>query len=344
MESTTTFLFFAASFGSIFLCSAQPQIKPTDQTQSAAQTGSQENERGTIKSEEFTNSRPAGSNQNRGRYRYRQHPKTTVGKPSRGQTYATIGVTIARGRAATEAESKNDSIAKVRSDGRELVFERISDSSPVQHGTLIQMMIEYLASPDAAGKHQSNQIGYLYVINRVQYADGKFGPARLIFPTSRTYGGDNRVLPGKTVMLPAPNRPWQITRSKSGAVQTFETYTIVISPAVLTDNQGRELQGDENSGQSLEALVIGWTRIWGGAQSRGDLERGEGVLITQREQAASGEPSARQRDTGELDSDLTQDDPPPQMIFSKVLRPGSKILVTIKLPFKEAAAIAAPKP
>ena len=337
MKSTTIFLFFAASFGWIFLGRAQPKIKPTDQTQSTAQTGSQENERGTVKSEEFTSSRPAGLNQNRNRYRYRHDARTTLGR-LRDKTYTTIGVTIARGRRATEAESKDYSIAKVRlRDGRELVFERISDNNPVQHETLIQLMVEYLASGDAAGKQQSNRIGYLYVINRVQYADGKFGPARLIFPTSRTYGGDNRVLPGKTVMLPAPDRPWQITRSKSGPVQAFETYTIIISAGALSDNQGRELQGDDIGGESLEALVVGWTRSWGGTQSRGDLERGEGLLTTQREQAASGDPSARQRDTGELGSDLTQDDPPPQMVFRKILGPNGKMLVTIKLPFKDTA-------
>ena len=337
----TTLLFFAVSSRLLFPCSAQPQIKSTGQTQSA-QRGSQENERGTVKSEEFTNSRPAGSNQNRRRYRYRQNAKTTVNKPSRSQTYATIGITIGRGRAATEAERKDYSIAKVRRDGRELVFERISDNRPVQHGTMIQMMIEYLASWDAAGKQQSNRIGYLYVINRVQYADGNFGPARLIFPTSRTYGGDNRVLPGKTVTLPAPDRPWQITRSNSGATQAFETYTIIISPEPLKDAQGRELQGDTLNDESLGGLVASRTGVGGGSEWRGDLERGEGQVITQREQSASGDPTMRQRDTGELESDLTQDDPPPQMVFSNVLKLGGRMLVSIKLPFNDA--VATPKP
>jgi hypothetical protein len=151
------------------------------------------------------------------------------------------------------------------------------------------------------------------------------------------------VLPGKTVTLPAPERPWQITRTRSGAAQAFETYTLIISPVPFRDRQGRELQGDKVGSESLETLVAGWMR-GDGDESRGDLERGEGELITQREQAASGDPTLRQRDTGELDSDLTQGDPPPQIIFSKVLRPGEKFLVTINLPFKETASPASRKP
>ena len=208
----------------------------------------------------------------------------------------------------------------------------------------MQMMIEYLAVRNQASKQQSNRIGYLYVINRVQYSNGTFGPARLIFPTSRTYGGDNRVLPGKTVTLPAPERPWQIRRTRSGPAQAFETYTLIISPVPLKDNQRRELQGDDASSKVLETLISGSTRVSGGGESRGDLERGEGQLITQREQAASGNPTLRQRDTGELDSDLTLADPPPQIVFSKVLRPGERMLVTIKLPFRETSVTVAPKP
>ena len=41
--------------------------------------------------------------------------------------------------------------------------------------------------------------GYLYVINREQYADGTFGRARLIFPTLLTYNGNNRVKPGQPI-------------------------------------------------------------------------------------------------------------------------------------------------
>jgi hypothetical protein len=333
--------FLAISFMLTFPCGAQTDTTRTNSAQPARQTRSDENERGTIKSEEFTVSRPVGNNPSPRRYRYRQRvPKTTSGTPPKGQLYATVGVTIGRGCPATEAESEDYKVAKVRlKDGRELVFERISDTSPVEHGTLMQMMIEYLASPDASGKKQSDRVGYLYVINRVLYPNGTHGPARLIFPTQRTYGGDNRVLPGKTVMLPDPHRPWEITRSKSGTAQAFETYIIIISTEPL-----KELQGDKLSDKALRGLFAGCTPLWDCGESRGDLESGTGRLITQREQAATGDPSARERDTGELDSDLTQGDPPPQMVFTKVLKPGGKLLVTIKLPFKDTAATITPKP
>lgn len=330
--------------------------------QSATQSQQDEGQRGDVYSTEFTSARPSGKNPKARSYRYRtrstvkpssQPPKsrtnTTTAKQSpplpKGKVYTAIGVTIGRGRTATHAESQDRNISKVRlNNGAELVFERIENEHPIIHGDLIQMMIEYLAYSDASGKTRSNSIGYLYVINRVQFPDDKTGPAKLIFPTKRTYGGDNRVLPGKTVMLPAPDRPWQITRSKSGPVQAFETYLIVVSPEPLKDSQGHELQGDQLSAESLELLIARWVRLWGGGELSADLDGGAGQLITKKEQAASGNLNETSRDTGELDTDLTQDDPPPQMVFRKVVSAGDKMLITVKLPFKDTAAPAAPKP
>jgi hypothetical protein len=225
-------------------------------------------------------------------------------------------------------------------DSAEYVLERTSDEMAVSDGTLMQVIIEYLAHPDAAGRRLSDQVGYLYVINREQYPDGKYSPPKLIFPTKRTYGGDSRVLPGKTVTLPVPGRAWKVSRSTSGTAQAFETYTIIISPRPLKDALGRELQRDNLGAASLkldEKLVEGWVRLWGGGEWRGDLENGVGRLLTRREQNASGDPDRSERSTDEESSDLTKDDAPPQTVYRKVLRPGGAMLVTVKLPFKDAA-------
>jgi hypothetical protein len=249
---------------------------------------------------------------------------------------------------ATEAEIKDHKVAKVRSaDGVEHVLERTAGDAGVTDGARVQMIIEYLAHDDASRRTPSNRVGYLYVINREQYPDGKYGPPSLIFPTGRTYGGDSRVLPGKTVTLPVPDRLWLVSRSETGTVQAFETYIIIISPRPLRDASGRELQGGNLGERSLrldENLVAGWVRFWGGGAWRGDLENGAGQLITRREQAASGDPSRDQRSTGEEGSDLTKGDAPPQIVFRKVMTPGGRMLVTIKLPFRDVAAPAAPKP
>ena len=83
---------------------------------------------------------------------------------------------------------------------------------------------------------------------------------------------------------------------------------------------------------------------WGGGEIQSDLEQGVGHLFTKREQSASGDPTETSRDTIEMDADLKQDDPSPQMVFRKAIAPGGAMLITIKLPFKDTAAPAVPKP
>jgi hypothetical protein len=229
-----------------------------------------------------------------------------------------------------------------------MVLTRILDDGNVSDKEQIQINIEYLASLDASDSKQSNRIGYLYVINREQYSisNDDTGKPVLIFPTVNTYHGDNRVLPGKTVTLPRPERPWTISRSDSGKVQAFETYIIIISPEPLKDASGLELYGEANlkkvtnkNNQIVldESLVKSWVSQWGGSEARGSLEGGVGQLVTQREVKSSGDLSVNKRSTGEDEEDLKQDDPLPQMIFRKVVNPGVKMLVTVRLPYKDAA-------
>jgi hypothetical protein len=218
-----------------------------------------------------------------------------------------------------------------------MVVERISDNTPVADGTKIQMMLEYLAYQDEAGINlESSRVGYLYVINRVQYPDGKHSAPRLIYPTRHTFKGNSSVLPGKPVMLPAPRELWQITRN-NGAAQAYETYIIIVSPEPLKDSQGTALKGNNlgETGLDLsEALVADWVRLWGGGEIKSHTGPEIGQLFTHREQAASGDPTTA-RDTTPLSTDLVKSDPQPQMGFRKAVAPGGKMLITIKLPFRE---------
>jgi hypothetical protein len=271
------------------------------------------------------------------------------GPQPRGKTYATVGVTITRGRPMTDAELADGSLAKVngcvqRREGQcikrqDMVLERIANPSVVSDGEQVQMVIEYLAYLDASGTTQSDRVGYLYVMNREQYPNKSYGPPSLIYPTSRTFRGDSRVLPGKVATLPAPNRFWTISRSTSGTIQDYETYTIIISPRPLKDLRGRDIQRGNVAikPEELEVLLPRWLGHRGGAAERAELENREGRLVTQQEQEAGGNPNNDERSTGEEGSDLAQDDPPPQTVFSKVVRPGGKLLITIRLPYKGSA-------
>jgi hypothetical protein len=336
--------------------SPEPQALATQTPAGQTTTQSERDvERSTIKSEEFVRARPGGNSSQPAGYHYRiaatnkPHQRKRPGSHTQrftagndGPTKLTIGVTIGRARRATEAERLDESLAKVRSrSGADFVLERMTHDVAVSHGTLMQMMIEYLAGPDA-----TNRVGYLYVINRVQYSNGTYSEPRLIFPTRRTYGGDSRVLPGKVVILPDPQRLWEISRNSSRE-QAFETYLIIISSAPLKDSDGQDLEGDHLTETPIkldEKLVAGWIRNWGAGELRADLTSSTTKYLTQREQAASGNTSANERDTSEQSSDLTQADLPPQNVFRKSVNRSGKMLVTIKLPFKASAITARSEP
>jgi hypothetical protein len=319
-----------------------------------------------IKSTEVTRSRRGGQDQRPGqtfRYEVRQTGKraapkrprgkslargaTTasapqgfpVGHPPKDRTYVTVGVTLWRVRAATEAESRDPKVPKELmtwdQQEREVVVSRISDDTPVSDKDLIQMSVEYLPERAGAGATPSNLAGYLYVINREQLPDGSMRNPRLIFPTRATYGGDNRLLPGKTVTLPAPGRPFRIRRDGRGPAQAYEAYTIILSPVRLDADLPQEL-GKSAMGLPPE-LLAEWERRWGTGEFRADLVGGMGQLRTQRELGANGDVDGT-RSTEDSAEDLTQGDPPPQTVFRKVVRPSAAVAVTVRLPFKETSA------
>jgi hypothetical protein len=320
-----------------------------------SQSGAQvkRDERGDLYYPELTDTRPNGKNPKirKGGNRVKRSASNRMVTP-KGKLYLQLGVTIGRGRPATEAEIKDSGIAKVRgaclewqeqqcARRQDMVVERISNSTPIVDGTTVQMMIEYLASQDATGMSPpSNRVGYLYVINRVQFPDGKTSPPKLIYPTRQTIGGNGFVLPGRPVMLPGPQDLWQIMRN-SVAAQGFETYLIIVSPEPLTDSQGRKLQGNNLADGPLaldEHLVANWVRLWGEANIQSGVEQGIGQLFRRREQAASEQPTMTNRDTIPLKTDLTPEDPQPEMGFRKAISPGGKMLITIKLPFRDNGA------
>lgn len=262
-----------------------------------------------------------------------------IGTPPRGKTYITVGVTLWRVRRATEAERQDPKIRKERmwlgqqEPEAEVTVERISDTTPITNQDLVQLGVEYLPYQHQSGRYLAERVGYLYVVNREQFADGSLQNARMIFPTTRTFDGDNRVLPGRTVMIPDPRRPFQIKRSSSGQVQAYETYTIIISPAPLDAELPQDI-----GGRAMELppeLVVKWERQWGAGEVRADLRGGVGQKRTPRELHASGDLGTEERGTEDLAEDLTQDDPPPQTVFRKVVRPKATMVVTVKLPFKE---------
>ena len=76
--------------------------------------------------------------------------------------------------------------------------------------------------------------GYLYVIDREQYADGTFSEPYLIFPTTRTLNGDNKVNVGKLIEIPAQDDgPPYFTLKRSRPDQVAEVLSVLITPEPL---------------------------------------------------------------------------------------------------------------
>src|SRR5581483_7638283 len=76
----------------------------------------------------------------------------------------------------------------------------------------------------------------LNIGDRVQYVDGSLGEPMLIFPTLRTRGGDNRVMPGRLIDIPAQEDQYSyFTAAPAGSRrdQVAEVLTFILVTAPL---------------------------------------------------------------------------------------------------------------
>ncbi len=252
-----------------------------------------------------------------------------IRKPPQGMVYATIGFTVWRPRPAMARDGED--VARETIDSQEMASERIADT--ISDGERIYLGIESLT-----GEFLPDKGGYLYVINREQYADGTFGKERLIFPTLCTYAGNNRVKPGKLIVLPREmddpsclpgekGGPYRIKRGSSprGLPQIAEVYTIILSPWEF-----RLPERLSNKAMALPAnLVADWEKQYGGRMYRATLRGGVGQTRTKREQAVG---SRATIDTAEP---LTQNEPLPQSCYRGAVKIGNPAMVTVTLRFKD---------
>jgi hypothetical protein len=237
-----------------------------------------------------------------------------TGPPPPGKVYATIGFTAWRTRPATARDSED--AARETIDSQEMASERIADY--ISDGDRLYLGVESLT-----GAFLPDKGGYLYVINREQYADGAFGRARLIFPTLLTYAGQNRVKPGQPIVLPETNRPFIIKRSSP--TQVAETYTVILSPWEFRlpeplSNRAMELSNN---------LVADLERQYDGRVYRATLRGGVGQIRTKREQIIG------IRATIDTAEPLTQDEPLPQICYRSAVKIGNPAMATVELRFRD---------
>ncbi|MGH9194817.1 MAG: DUF4384 domain-containing protein, partial [Acidimicrobiia bacterium] len=205
-----------------------------------------------IVAEEFLKQRPSKPGTKEGK---RPSYERVPGKPT-GPTGATvpagaaveIGLTIWRLRPASAADEGARLLVQEGSKSSEWTPERIEAQTPLMLGERVRLSIE------------SSRSGYLYVIDREQYADGSQGEPYLIFPTTRTRGGDNKVKAGRLIDIPGQqDRPNFFTVKPERPEQVGEMLTLLVT--------SKPLEGVTIGSAPLKlsaAQVKTWEQQWGG--------------------------------------------------------------------------------
>jgi len=201
----------------------------------------------------------------------------------------------------------------------ELTPERVDSNHPLPDGAKVRVSLE------------TARAGYLYVVDREQYADGSFSDPWLIFPTTRIRNGQNLVGPGTVIELPDPEdkTPYfrlRRNRARRGGdaagpqpEQLSEVLTVLVSPKPIEGVQiGRSAQ--RLSASQFET----WQKQWATQTKSLEASGGAGKVYTESEkQAAQGAAT------------LTESDPLPQTMIRCEAKPGDPLLVTV--PIKIAA-------
>lgn len=237
----------------------------------------------------------------RPRYR-RTSPLATLPKTQTEE----IGITVWRLRPAGSTDTGARVLVLDGLKQEQWVAERIEAGTPLNIGDRVRLTVE------------SPRPGYLYIIDREQYADGSLGEPMLIFPTLRTRGGDNRVEPGKLIDIPAQEDQYSyFTAQPAGERrdQVAEVLTIILVPQALP------LRISEQPLRIAQTEMAGWESLWGGATERLELVNGAGQTWTNEEKLA-GAVKGRQ---------LTQTGPPPQTVYRVARRAGGSLLITVPL-------------
>jgi hypothetical protein len=104
---------------------------------------------------------------------------------------------------------------------------------------------------------ESSRAGFAYVIDRELGVDGTAGSPRLVYPTERSRGDNDRVVPGELLQLPSATAHipyWDLKRNRPD--YAGELLTIIVSPKRIEDLE----KGDATI--PTERLLQ-WEKDWG---------------------------------------------------------------------------------
>jgi hypothetical protein len=201
-----------------------------------------------------------------------------------------IGLTLWRLRPARAEDTGARLLVQEAAGTTDWVPERVDADAELAIGDHVRLAIE------------SPRQGYIYVLDREQYSDGTSSPSYLIFPTSRTRGGDNAVRAGRLVEIPArDDRPNYFTVRRNRADQVAEVLHVVFSTSPVD-----ALPVRAKAEPVPDAQLAKWTKDWSGpteqlarvdhgtwsqAEDRADADASR--LLTQDDPAADHLPPAR---------------------------------------------------
>lgn len=227
-----------------------------------------------------------------------------------------VGVTIWRLRPSRDADEGERMLVHEGKNEAAWIPERVPANASLSEGDRVRLSIE------------AARTGYLYVIDREQYSDGTLGEPYLIFPTTRTLGGNNSVKAGRLVDIPAQeDSPPFFTLKRSRADQVGELLTVIVTKVPLD-----ELQIGETAQRLSAERVTQWEKTWGGQAGRLELSDGAGKLWTRAEKEAGA--SAERL--------LKASAPNPQTLYYRSgVRPDTPFLVKVQLQYRRRARLSA---
>lgn len=253
---------------------------------------------------EFLNARPAPQT--------RRTSPTKPAKPAKSSPNATsdlLGVTIWRLRPAASSDDTQARLLDHEADADTvLIAERVTSDTKFKEGQKVRLSIE------------SPRTGYLYVIDREQYADGTFSDPYLIFPTLKIRDGDNAVAAGRLIEIPdQDDHPFYFKMKRNRADQVGEVLTLLVTSQPIPS-----LQLGKKPLKLTNEQFAQWEQKWKAPAKRVELANHAGKPYTKAEMTAGAGNTSL----------LRRDDPPPQTIYRISAKRGDALLITLSLQYE----------
>jgi hypothetical protein len=222
-----------------------------------------------------------------------------------------LGVTLWRLRPAAAKDDVQTRLLDHESDSEAfLVAERVSSDTQFTEGQKVRLSIE------------SPRTGYLYVIDREEYADGTFSEPYLIFPTLKTRNGDNAVTAGRLIEIPdQEDKPIYFKMKRSRPDQVREVLTVLVTAQPIPN-----MELTPKPMKLPYEQFARWEQSWKAPAKRVEVAHHPVATYTKAEMIAG----------SKVSSLLGRNDPPPQTIFRVSGKPKDPILISISLQYAAA--------